>query len=145
LHSGDEDFLDEMRNDENRWFPGTLIYIIGLSDDILVYAQGFTPTVMETLKEAIDQSGEPVPAPKEIMVFAPHIIGQLVKGFGVDLLASDDEQGQVAMDIIFNIPENANIIVTQEVEGNALTWTTVCDGKLWPTVGRILKASGIAQ
>jgi hypothetical protein len=138
LHSGDEDFLDEMRNDENRLFPGTLTYIIGLSDDIFVYAQGFTPTVVDTIKDAIDKSGESVPMPKEIIVFSPDKIKHLVKGFGVDLLASDDEQGQAVMDIIFNIPENANIVVTQEVEGNALTWTTVCDGKLWPTVGRII-------
>jgi len=126
---------------------GPLTYIIGVSDDMFIYSYGLTLTIMDTLKEAIDRSGTPVSAPKEIIVFAPHRIGQLITTFGFDAIFLEEARDDImmAMDIINNIPENANIVVAQEVEGNALTWTTVCDGKLWPTVGRILKVSGIAQ
>ena len=115
-------------------------YVFGLSDSMFVYAQGFAPSVLDTVKEAIDRSSKPVPVPKEIMVFAPDKIGHAMKTFGLDIIANGIDEGQAVMDIMNTIPENAKIVVTQEVGDNTLTWTTVFDGKLWPTVGAILEA-----
>jgi len=124
---------------------GPLVYVIGLSDDMLVFAYGLSPTAADTLKKAMDESGKPVPAPREIAVFTPEKIGRYIKTYGFDLMYTDDvleaygnKEGKAAMDIIFNIPENAKIVVTQDVEAHVLTWTWVFDGRLWPTVGAIV-------
>ena len=126
--------------DDERQLPGSLTYIIGVRDDMFVFAYGMSPTTLDTLKKAIDESGKPVPVPREIVVCSPDRLGQIFKTLGIDLIADENDEGEVVMDIVNSIPENAKVVVTQDVEANVLTWTWVSDGKLWPTIGKFLDA-----
>ena len=139
---GDEDeyggdIREAISHAEPHRLPGHLTYIIGVSDDMFVFAYGMSPTIEATLKNAIDESGKPVSMPREIAVFSADRIGQTIKTFGIDLMVSEMQEAEAVMDVIDSIPENAKIVVTQDVEANVLTWTWVFDGKLWPTVGKI--------
>jgi hypothetical protein len=125
-------FLDDQQP------PGPVTAIIGISDEMFVFAYGLSPTAMETLKDAIDRSGQPGPAPKEIVVYSAGRIASMFKSLGLDLFADESTETQVILDIADNIPENAKIVVTQEAEGNTLTYKAVYDGTLWPTVGAML-------
>ncbi len=137
VYYDDEDVIDEIKNDDQRQLMGPLTYVIGLSDDTFILANGFTPTVLDTVKKAVDGSGKAVLAPKEIMVFSPHNIGPMIKKFALD--TADEKDERAVLNIVFNIPEDANVVVTQEVDGNAATWTGVIDGKLWPTIGAMIE------
>ncbi|MCL2622871.1 MAG: hypothetical protein FWD31_04305, partial [Planctomycetaceae bacterium] len=117
---------------------GPLTYIVGLNDDMLVFAFGVAPTVADTLKKAIDDSGKAAPVPREIVVYSADRIGNVFKTLGIDAIADENQEDKVVMDIIDSIPEDARIVVAQDVEANVLTWTCVYSGKLWPTVGRFL-------
>lgn len=134
----EEDFEDE-EEDEPR--GSYLSYVIGLNDEVFIYAQGtFTKQneVLDAVKAGIDASTEPQPLPEEWMVFSPRNFAQTIKRL-FDQFPFRDEDVLEDFDEKWNIPKDANIVVTQEIEDNAFTQTIIVSGKIWPVVGKLIE------
>ena len=126
-----------------------LAYVVGLSDEMLVFSNSFYVDVDEAsrvIKKAIDESGKPNPLPREWMVFSPHNLVQMFKQLFEQFPMREGEEFLSEIETKWNIPEDANIVMTQKIEKNAMTQTLTISGKLWPVIGvaveRIIEENG---
>jgi hypothetical protein len=113
-------------------------YCLGLKDDVFFFAEGISPDTLKIVKQAIDGSGTLQPLPKDVFVIAPAKIGDLIKKYGFDKVLLDGVHQQPAAEalkILYAIPQDAKITISEEVKENTLTQTAIFSGKLWKAVG----------
>lgn len=108
--------------------------IIGLGDNQLVYAYGMAPNIKELLKKAIDGSQKQQPLPKNVTVFTPNRIANLLENARGSAIPPEMKE---AIAIFKTIPSDANVVSSLEFSTDTVKSKTVFSGKLWPAIGKL--------